>query len=85
MPDRPQKITFVEMRGSGFRGLLVYRADYKCSHSNRAQRRPLAGSTIGYRVAVCLPGRGKRGADARPDFNWDKTATAMMGYRPGMG
>jgi hypothetical protein len=24
---------------------------------------------------------GKRGADIRPDFNWDRTAVAMMGYR----
>jgi hypothetical protein len=33
MPDRPQKITFAEMRESGMRGLLVYCADYRCSHS----------------------------------------------------
>ena len=29
----PQKITFAEMRESGARGLLVYCADYRCSHS----------------------------------------------------
>ena len=29
----PQKITFAEMRESGLRGLLVYCADYRCSHS----------------------------------------------------
>src|ERR1700758_3624264 len=29
---RPQKITFAEMRSSGVRGLLIYCADYKCSH-----------------------------------------------------
>ena len=33
MPDRPQKITFAEMRESGVRGLLVYCADYRCGHS----------------------------------------------------
>ena len=33
MPDRPQKITFAEMRASGVRGLLVYCAYYRCSHS----------------------------------------------------
>ena len=33
MSDRPQKITFAEMRDSGVRGLLVYCADYRCSHS----------------------------------------------------
>ena len=29
----PQNITFAEMRESGARGLLVYCADYRCSHS----------------------------------------------------
>ena len=31
--DRPQKITFAEMRDIGVRVLLVYCADYRCSHS----------------------------------------------------
>ena len=31
--DRPQKITFGEMREMGVRGLLSYCADYRCSHS----------------------------------------------------
>jgi hypothetical protein len=30
--ERPQKITFAEMRSSGVRGLLVYCSDYKCNH-----------------------------------------------------
>jgi hypothetical protein len=30
---RPQKITFGEMRDMGVRGVLVYCADYHCSHS----------------------------------------------------
>lgn len=33
MPDRPQKITFAQMRTSGVPGLLIYCADYRCSHS----------------------------------------------------
>jgi hypothetical protein len=33
MSDRPQKITFGEMREMGVRGLLIYCADYRCSHS----------------------------------------------------
>jgi hypothetical protein len=33
MADRPQKITFAQMRTSGVRGVLVYCGDYKCSHS----------------------------------------------------
>jgi hypothetical protein len=31
--DRPQKITFGEMRSSGVRSVLIYCADYHCSHS----------------------------------------------------
>jgi hypothetical protein len=31
--QRPQKITFGEMRESGVRGILIYCADYHCSHS----------------------------------------------------
>jgi hypothetical protein len=33
MTDRPQKITFAEMRDMGVRGVLIYCADYRCSHS----------------------------------------------------
>ena len=71
MTDRPTKITFVEMRDMGVRGLLVYCADYSCSHS-------LAISADGWPDDLRLfdiEGRfvcracGKRGADVRPDFN----------------
>jgi hypothetical protein len=31
--SRPQKITFAEMRDMGVRGILIYCADYHCSHS----------------------------------------------------
>ena len=33
MMERPQKIPFGEMRDMRVRGLLVYCADYRCSHS----------------------------------------------------
>jgi hypothetical protein len=33
MSDRPQKITFGELREMGVRGVLIYCADYRCSHS----------------------------------------------------
>jgi hypothetical protein len=33
MTTRPIKITFGEMRSSGVRRILVYCADYMCSHS----------------------------------------------------
>jgi hypothetical protein len=32
MPSQ-QKITFGEMRASGVRGVLIYCADYRCSHA----------------------------------------------------
>jgi hypothetical protein len=33
MAERPEKITFGEMREMGVRGVLIYCADYQCSHS----------------------------------------------------
>jgi len=56
---RPQKISFGEMRDMGVRGVLVYRADYHCSHSEamNADRWP-----VGYRAALRLrPLRQARG------------------------
>jgi hypothetical protein len=41
MTDRPQKITFADMRDMGVRGLLIYCADYRCSHLDTA----IAGGT----------------------------------------
>jgi hypothetical protein len=71
MPDRPQKIAFAEVRDMGVHGLLVYCADYRCSHSIAisADQMPddLRLSDIEPRF-VCRA-RGKRGADVRPDFN----------------
>jgi hypothetical protein len=32
MPDRPQKITFADMRDMGVRGPLIYCSNYKRSH-----------------------------------------------------
>ena len=67
--DRPQKITFGEMRDSGVCGVLVYCADYQCSHSIAisADQWPddLRLSDIEARF-VCRA-CGKRGADVRPD------------------
>ena len=33
MTEKPQKITFAEMREMGVRGILIYCADYRRSHS----------------------------------------------------
>ena len=81
---RPQKITFGDMRGAGVRGVLVYCSDYRCSHSIAlsADRWPddLRLSDIAPRF-VC-GACGRRGADVRPDFNWNaKGPIGGMGYR----
>jgi hypothetical protein len=71
MTERPTKITFAEMRDMGVRGILVYCADYTCSHSTAisADQWPddlrLSDIERRFTCAVC----GKRGADVRPDFN----------------
>jgi hypothetical protein len=68
--EQQQKITFGELREMGLRGVLVYCADYHCSHSLAfsADRWPdLRLSDIEPRF-VCQA-CGKRGADVRPDFS----------------
>ena len=81
IPDlarRPTKITFAELRESGVHGILVYCADYRCSHSVAisADRWPdqvrLSDIEPQFVCQVC----GKRGADVRPHFQ-----PARMGTR----
>ena len=83
MPDRPTKITFAEMRDMGVCGVLIYCADYRCSHSiaisGDAWPDDARLSDIEDRF-VCRA-CGKRGADVRPDFNSNKKPAGMMGYR----
>ena len=79
-----QKITFGEMRASGVQGVLIYCADYKCSHSTKAMADGWADdlrlSDVEDRF-VCQA-CGKRGADIRPDFNWNATGSAGgLGFR----
>jgi hypothetical protein len=67
---RPQKITFGEMRSSGVRGIPIYCADFRCSHSIRISADRWSDhirlSDLEPRLVckVC----GKRSADMRPDF-----------------
>ena len=64
----PTKITFAELRNMGVRGVLVYCADYCCSHSIAisADRWPddlrLSDIEDRFTCSAC----GKRGADVRP-------------------
>jgi hypothetical protein len=83
---RQQKITLGEMRESGVRGLLVYCADYRCSHTVRLGDSEVELWPDSVRLSDLEPrfvckGCGIRGADVRPDFNWNKNPVGMMGYR----
>jgi hypothetical protein len=83
MTDRQTKITFGEMREMGVRGLLIYCADYRCSHSIAISgdawpdETRLSDIEERFTCRVC----GKRGADVRPDFNWSRKTIGTMGYR----
>jgi hypothetical protein len=79
---RQQKITLGEMRSTGLRGVLIYCADYKCSHYITAMADRWADdvrqSDIKPRF-VCSA-CGKRGVDVRSDFHWDKPGGLTRGY-----
>ena len=68
---RPQKITFGDMREMGVRGVLIYCADYRRSHSMAPQCRSLPDEMrlSDIEPAFRLPACGKRGAEVRPDYN----------------
>lgn len=80
---RPQKITFSDMRKAGVRGVLVWCADYRCSHSMAlsadrwADHVRLSDIEPRFVCSAC----GKRGAEVRPDFNWARPPEPAMGYR----
>jgi hypothetical protein len=68
--DRPQKITFGEMREMGVRGVVVYCQDYKCSHSQAisSDQWPDHIRLSDIEQQFVCKACGKRGADVRPDF-----------------
>ena len=72
MTERPQKVTFSEMRATGVRGVLISYADYECSHwiEISADQWPehIRPSDLEPRF-VCTA-CGQRGADIRLDFDW---------------
>jgi hypothetical protein len=80
----PQKIPFAEMRESGVRGLLVYCADYRCSHSIAvsADRWPdeVQMSDMELRLTCTSRGNLRRIGCTVPPF----TSIAEHRERPGM-
>jgi hypothetical protein len=81
--SRPLKITFAEMRSAGIRGLLVYCADYRCSHSLaiNGDRWPDDARLSDLEARFVCKACGARGADVRPDFDWNRKTTATMDFR----
>ena len=76
---REQKITLGQMRYSGVRGLLVYCADYKCSHlatfaPTEVDKWPDSVLLSELEPRFICQRCGSRGADVRPNF-----APAPMG------
>ena len=71
MTQRPQKITFAELRAQGVHGLIIFCQDYRCSHN-------ITMSADGWPDDVRLSdiedrfvctACGKRGADVRAGFS----------------
>jgi hypothetical protein len=84
MVDRPVKITFAEMRDSGVRAILLYCTDYRCSHSTAltADHWPDDLRLSDIEPQFVCKACGKRGADVRPNFNWNiHGPIGGMGYR----
>jgi len=78
--QRQPKITLGSMRSQGVRGLLVFCADYKCGHSLAMSADQWSDST---RLSELEPhfvcqAFGHRGADVRPDFDWEPSSRAEL-------
>jgi hypothetical protein len=72
--ERPQKITFAEMRESGVTASLIYCSDFRCCHSVEMLADQWANdvrlSDIEPRFVCSTCGR--RGADVSPHPGWGK-------------
>lgn len=69
------KITFGELREMGVRGVLIYCSDHKSTHwiAISADRWPDYVTWSDDDKFTCKS-CGKKDADIRPDFNWNKRA-----------
>jgi len=74
-----QKITFAEMRAAGVRGLLVYCSDYRCSRwtAISGDRWPDDVRLSDLEHRFTCQGCGQRGADVRPNFDWEREAQGL--------
>ena len=78
MIERPAKITLAEMRAASVRGLLIYCSDYRCSYSIAISGDPweddvrLSDIEPRFTCRAC----GRKGADVRPNFDWEPEARA---------
>ena len=77
------EITFADMRAQVVHGLLIYCADYRCSHSIaiNGDRWPNDARLSDIEPGFICGAYGHRGPNVRPDFNWNRQPVAMMGYR----
>jgi len=60
------------MREQGVRGLLVYCADYRYSHSIAIAVTAGRMRSSDLEPPIVCGARGKRCADVRPDLNWNE-------------
>ena len=62
---------------------MIYCSDYRCSHSIAisADKWPDDVRLSDLEALFVCRACGKKGADVRPDFNWNKQPVAAMGYR----
>jgi hypothetical protein len=82
MAARPQKISLGEMRASGVRGLLIYCADYHCSHSIaiNADRWPDDVRLSDLEARFACKACGRRGADVRPLFAVERPSSGYPAH-----
>jgi hypothetical protein len=71
------------MREMDVRGVLVYCADYRCSHlvTLNADCWPNNTRLSDIEPRFICTACGEWGAEVRPDFDGDKPLIAAMGYR----
>jgi hypothetical protein len=59
MPDRPQEITFTDMRDMGLRGLLIHCSDYRRSESVVTNGQKMRGYPISSRSLSARPAHAR--------------------------